>query len=251
MGPGDTALTRIPRGASSTANVRAKDRSAALVAPAAASIGIPLTLEIAVVRTTAPPRLINGASFWTAKNDPFAFTLNTSSYMASVVCSKGAKSPTPALTKRRSNVSNSAFARVARASISVNDPASLETTSAPSPSSFCAEFKAGLRATRHQNARAPVDEHLRRREPYAARAADDDDLLTLVPIQCDFLRHSGRFTDWAVWYGIGGYRPSDLRQPAVDRKLGAGRVSRVERKEEGGLRNFLRRPDTLQQDSFR
>ena len=79
MGPGDTALTRIPRGRSSAANTRAKDRSAALAAPYAARVGIPLTLAIEVVRTTAPPRLISGASFWTAKNGPLAFRLNISS----------------------------------------------------------------------------------------------------------------------------------------------------------------------------
>ncbi len=66
--------------------------------------------------------------------------------------------------------------------MSVNERASLETAMPPSPSSFCVEFQAGLRATCHQNARAALDEHLRRREPDAAGAADDDDLLTFVPI---------------------------------------------------------------------
>ncbi len=39
----------------------------------------------------------------------------------------------------------------------------------------------GLRETRHQNARAPIDEQFRRREPHAARAADNHHLFTLVP----------------------------------------------------------------------
>ena len=47
----------------------------------------------------------------------------------------------PALTKSRSKVSNSAFTREARASISVNDRASLETTRASFPSSFCADSR--------------------------------------------------------------------------------------------------------------
>ena len=51
MGPGVTALTRISRGRSSAASVRANDRSAALAAPYAALPGIPLTLAIEVVRT--------------------------------------------------------------------------------------------------------------------------------------------------------------------------------------------------------
>ena len=84
----------------------------------------------------------------------------------------------PALTKSRSKVSNSAFTRVARASMSVNERASLETTMASFPSSCCAEFQAGLRATRHQNARAPIEEHLRGREPHAARAADNHRFLS-------------------------------------------------------------------------
>ena len=47
----------------------------------------------------------------------------------------------PALTKSRSKVSNSAFTREARASISVNDRASLESTMAPFPSSICADSR--------------------------------------------------------------------------------------------------------------
>ena len=87
----------------------------------------------------------------------------------------------PALTKSRSKVSNSAFTRAARASMSVNERASLETTMAPVPKLFLRRIQAGLRATRHQNARAPIEEHLRRREPHAAGAADNHRLFILVP----------------------------------------------------------------------
>src|SRR5271156_4239430 len=79
MGPGVTALTRISRGSSSAASVRANDRIAALAAPYAALPGIPLTLAIEVVKTTEPFRLISGASFCTAKSGPLAFRLNISS----------------------------------------------------------------------------------------------------------------------------------------------------------------------------
>ena len=94
--------------------------------------------------------------------------------------SRGARMLNPALTKSRSKVSNSAFTREARASMSVNDRASLETTRASLPSSFCAEFQACLRAPRHQNTRTPIEKHLRRREPHAARAADNHRLFTFV-----------------------------------------------------------------------
>jgi hypothetical protein len=46
---------------------------------------------------------------------------------------------------------------------------------------FLRRFQAGLRATRHHNARTPIEEHLRRREPHAARAADNHHLFIFVP----------------------------------------------------------------------
>ena len=63
--------------------------------------------------------------------------------------------------------------------MSVNDRASLETTMRALPKLFLRRFQAGLRATRHQNPRAPIEEHLRRREPHAARAADNHRLFIL------------------------------------------------------------------------
>jgi hypothetical protein len=46
-------------------------------------------------------------------------------------------------------------------------------------------LQAGLRAAGHQNARAPVEEHLRRREPHAARAANNHCLFILVSFHAD------------------------------------------------------------------
>ena len=78
----------------------------------------------------------------------------------------------PALTNSRSKVSNSAFTREARASMSVNDRASLTKPRWRSfPSSFLRRFQAGRRETRHQDARTAIEEHLRRREPHAAGSA--------------------------------------------------------------------------------
>lgn len=71
----------------------------------------------------------------------------------------------PALTKSRSKVSNSAFTREARTSMSVNDRASLEATMASFPKLFLRRFQPSLRSTRHQNTHAPIEEHLRRSEP--------------------------------------------------------------------------------------
>jgi len=51
--------------------------------------------------------------------------------------------------------------------------------------------QAFLRATRHQNARASIKEHLRRSEPHAARAAYDYYLFIFVPFHasspCEWL----------------------------------------------------------------
>ena len=43
---------------------------------------------------------------------------------------------------------------------------------------FLRRFQAGLRPPRHQNTRTPIEEHLRRGEPHAAGAADNN---------CDFV----------------------------------------------------------------
>ena len=42
-------------------------------------------------------------------------------------------------------------------------------------------IQAGLRTSGHQDPRSPIEEHLRRREPHAARAADNHHLFILVP----------------------------------------------------------------------
>src|SRR5271169_786745 len=101
--------------------------------------------------------------------------------MASVMLSRGARVLNPALTNSRSMVSNSAFTREASASRSVNDRASLENHDGVIPKFFLGRFQPFLRATRHHNARVSIEEHLRRSEPHAARAADDYHPFTFVP----------------------------------------------------------------------
>ena len=44
---------------------------------------------------------------------------------------------------------------------------------------------------------------------------------------------------------LGGELPSELRPTPVDRQFGAGRKGRLEREEENGLGDFLRRPEAL------
>src|SRR5271168_2418931 len=78
----------------------------------------------------------------------------------------------PALTISRSKVSNSVFTREASASMSVNDRVARNHNGVLAKL-FLRRFQAGLRATRHQNARTTIEEHFRRSEPHAARAADN------------------------------------------------------------------------------
>src|SRR5271170_1210311 len=104
--------------------------------------------------------------------------------------SRGARMLNPALTESRSKLSNSVFTREARASMSVNERASLETTMAFFPISFCADSRPAAQRPVTKT-RAPIEEHLRRREPHAARAADNHHLFTLVPFHVYFLEMLG------------------------------------------------------------
>ena len=65
--------------------------------------------------------------------------------------------------------------------MSVNERASLASDDGVLANLLLRRIQAGLRETRHQYTRAPIDEHLRRRKPHAARAADNHHLFTFVP----------------------------------------------------------------------
>ena len=87
----------------------------------------------------------------------------------------------PALTNSRSRVSNSAFDSRGECVEVRQRPRVARNHDGVIPKLFLRRFQAFLRATRHQNARASIKEHLRRSEPHAARAADDYHLFTFVP----------------------------------------------------------------------
>ena len=63
-----------------------------------------------------------------------------------------------------------------------------------------------------------------------------------------FLTLVGFATLVAVWALPESTSASQLRPTAIDRKLGAGREGRIEREEEDGLGDFLRRPPALHRD---
>ena len=70
IGPGLTAFTRMPRGASSAASDRTRDRTAALVAARIESPAGPTLLRKDVLKTTVPHFLRSGAAFCAVKKAP-------------------------------------------------------------------------------------------------------------------------------------------------------------------------------------
>ncbi len=71
MWPGLIAFTRIRRSRSSLVQVRAKDRTAALVALYTLMPGKPLVVAIDALRMIDPSSFMNGSPFCTEKNSPF------------------------------------------------------------------------------------------------------------------------------------------------------------------------------------
>jgi len=87
-------------------------------------------------------------------------------------------------------VSNSALAREARSSISSTNARRSNHDGRPLQGSCCAD-PSRLRATPHQNARAPIEEHSPS-QPHAARAADNHQPFYLVLFfMCIFLVRLG------------------------------------------------------------
>src|SRR5262245_50074096 len=76
MGPGLITFTRIFRAFRSAVHVRAKDRTAALVALYTLVASSPMIDATDAVRITEPPSGINGTAFWTEKSSPFTLLLN-------------------------------------------------------------------------------------------------------------------------------------------------------------------------------
>ncbi len=101
--------------------------------------------------------------------------------MVSVVFSNGAKRPNPAFTKEQVERVELGLHLRGKGVDFRQRPRVARNHYGAAPKLFPRRFQAGLRATRHQNARAPIEEHLRRREPHAAGAADDHRPRRFVP----------------------------------------------------------------------
>src|SRR2546425_5264459 len=102
IGPGATVFTRMPRPTSSAAAVRAKERSAALVAEYALAPTLPLLSTTLVLRMIEAPSFRNGSAFCMVKYAPLMLMSNCSSYTLSDVSASGANFATPAFTNNTS-----------------------------------------------------------------------------------------------------------------------------------------------------
>ena len=79
MVPGLTAFTRMRRGFRSVVHVRAKERTAALVALYTLLLGRPLLATMDAFKTIAAPSGISGNAFCTVKRSPFTLILKIKS----------------------------------------------------------------------------------------------------------------------------------------------------------------------------
>ena len=66
-------FARMRRSFSSTVQVRANERIAALVAEATPKFGVPLEPAAAPVRMMEAPSFRSGSAFWTVKSSPLTF----------------------------------------------------------------------------------------------------------------------------------------------------------------------------------
>src|SRR5712692_1379681 len=100
--PGATVFTRMPRPTSSPAAVRARERSAALVAAYALVPGEPLRSTTLVFKIIEAPSFRKGSAFWMVKYAPLILVSNCSSKALSEVSAKGANFAMPAFTNKTS-----------------------------------------------------------------------------------------------------------------------------------------------------
>src|ERR1019366_1128059 len=109
VGPGDSTFTRMPVPFRSSAQVRARLRTAALLALYTLIVGAPVVPALEPVRMIEPPLPISGSAFWTVKIVPFTLVSKVSSMCSAVILPSGSGLPAPALAKTMSRVPRSAF----------------------------------------------------------------------------------------------------------------------------------------------
>jgi len=109
VGPGDSTFTRIPVPLRSSAHVRARLRTAALLALYALNAGAPVVPALDPVWMMEPHLPISGSAFCTVKMEPLTLVSRISSQCASVIPPSGSWLPVPALAKTMSRVPRSAL----------------------------------------------------------------------------------------------------------------------------------------------
>src|SRR6266849_5138184 len=138
IGPGATVLTRMPRPASSTAAVRAKERSAAFVAEYALAPAVPFRSATLVFKMIDAPSFSSGRTFWIVKYAPLILISNCSSYVLSDVSASGANFATPAFTNKTSILPSFCETSANSLSRSASLATSACTANTPFPMAFTA-----------------------------------------------------------------------------------------------------------------
>src|SRR2546421_377983 len=136
IGAGHTALTRMPRRASSTAAVRVRPTTACLLAEYGPSVGDARSPATDAVFTIAPPprAIMTGATALRPSHTPLTFTASTRSKVASEHSISGPTSPRmPALLKKRSMPPKRSAAAVVYRRTSSQRVTSASTASAAAP----------------------------------------------------------------------------------------------------------------------
>mmetsp|Transcript_10134 Transcript_10134/g.30703 ORF Transcript_10134/g.30703 Transcript_10134/m.30703 type:complete len:224 (-) Transcript_10134:19-690(-) len=130
--PGETALTRILRGANSLHMTRTMARRAPFVAEYTAAPGIPMSCTTEVLKHTEAPSTRSGARARISMRGPLTLTLNIKSNSAAVASVVAWKWPKPALRKRAwTSPPSFSFTAAANASASSGLPASFFTAIKP------------------------------------------------------------------------------------------------------------------------
>lgn len=135
VAPGLTALTRILRGASSSASEGSIASRAPRVAAPTVAPGLPRRDPMPTVRTIDPPSFMSGRAFWRVKYWPLKLTSACSSNDSSVTSATGAGRKIPALRNSRSREPKRSDTVATRASVSARTRASDRTTSTSSGNS--------------------------------------------------------------------------------------------------------------------
>src|SRR5580693_4642839 len=180
--PGLIAFTRTLRSLRSTDQVRANERTAALVALYTLKAGLPVVETIDAFSTIDPPGCSNGSAFCTVNSSPLTFTSNCLSKCSSLICSSGANAPAPAFAKTISSLPFSFFSAAYSLSISAKFETSPWDTRHVMADLAHSRLQFALSTSCDEYVRTFIDETLCRRQSNSTAASGNHGNLP-----CEFL----------------------------------------------------------------